>query len=210
MTARALASRIFAIVVAIVILVGGAILLALNQSGTASDTAAVNKGKIRTNELKINGMLRCLSGPRPQSCIDRLAGPRGPGGGVGRTGARGERGGIGRRGTRGARGRRGATGVGRTGARGPRGQRGAKGDKGDEGGTGRQGDRGIEGIDGMTTIGPAGPMGADGPPGTPAGPFTFSFTDQAGTVQTCTIDPTIGPSVVQPCTPNVIVASGIP
>jgi hypothetical protein len=58
--------------------------------------------------------------------------------------------------------------------------------------------------------GPPGPEGMPGPPG-PAGPpgeaapppqpFTMQFTDGTGVTHTCTIDPNLGPTVTQTCTP---------
>lgn len=41
--------------------------------------------------------------------------------------------------------------------------------------------------------------GVDGAPGTPAGPFTFSWDDLNGRTHVCSVDPTLGPAVVQPC-----------
>lgn len=49
--------------------------------------------------------------------------------------------------------------------------------------------------------GAPGVNGMDGAPGTPAGPFTFSWDDLNGRTHVCSIDPTLGAAVVQPCSP---------
>lgn len=117
MSARQLAARIAIGAFLVAVLVGGAILLALNQSGEATDATAqnrskieVNRERIKTNELKVNATLRCLSiAKRPQTCLRRVAGAQGPGGATGATGRRGLSV-VGKRGRPGATGPRGAAG----------------------------------------------------------------------------------------------------
>lgn len=167
MTARTLGLRIFAGVVVLFVLIGGGILLALNQSGSAdkgvskvATEVTENRGKISKNTARINRTLRCLSvAKRPQSCIDNLVGASGPGGATGRAGARGGMGGRGLRGVRGETGERGPAGP--AGARGARGRPGAVGPRGAPGEPGADGLNGIDGADGVD--------GVDGLPGV-AGP----------------------------------------
>lgn len=129
--------------------------------------------RVETNSAKINGTLRCLSRARdPQSCLERVEGPRGPGGSSGT---------MGRRGGRGARGLAGA--VGRTGSRGTRGSRGPRGRSGADGRDGADGADGRDGIDGED--GTPGRDGADGAPGKP--PASWTFTDSTGLTQTCSM-----------------------
>jgi hypothetical protein len=45
-----------------------------------------------------------------------------------------------------------------------------------------------------------GPQGATGPAGPSPQPFSFTFTDGTGLAHTCTVDPNVGPTVVQACT----------
>ena len=126
MSVRQLTLRIFAGVVAFAIIVGGALLWALNQSDKAGKTAdkvrttatrntQINRSqrdRISANTRKINRTLQCLStAKRPQNCIERIAGVRGSGP-AGRMGRRGERGlsVVGKRGPKGAQGPQGLPG----------------------------------------------------------------------------------------------------
>lgn len=91
------------------------------------------------------------------------------------------------------------------------GKNGADGTPGKDGANGADsqvpGPQGAAGADSQVP-GPQGPQGvqgaagADGQPGAPgrdAVSFTFTFTDGTGVTHTCTIDPTVGPGVVQAC-----------
>lgn len=173
MSARRLAAWIFAGLVLITVLVGGAILMSLDQSDTARDTARVNRGsiarnnaRIASNEHKDDATRRCLTvAKRAQSCVERVVGAQAPGGTTGRSGRMGARGLNGLRGEPGKPGDRGA--IGATGPSGPQGEPGPTGPPGP------QGLQGIPGIQGNTgEVGPRGDPGQKGEKGDPGDPAT--------------------------------------
>lgn len=105
-------------------------------------------------------------------------------------GVQGDTGDTGAPGADGANGKPGADGL--PGASGADGSPGLAGPPGADGATGPQGPQGVAG-----DVGPTGPQGPAGPA---PQPFTFAFTDGTGVNHTCTIDPNVGPGVVQgPC-----------
>jgi hypothetical protein len=188
MSARTLRAWVFAFVVAIVVIVGGAILLSLDKAADAGDSAKTNQGditqarsRLATNERKDDMTRRCLTvSKRPQACIEDVAGAQGPGGAVGATGATGRRG-LSVTGARGPTGDRGPSGApsqisgpqGKDGPMGPPGATGApgpageQGPKGDTGATGRDGSPAPVPPEAVPVPGPMGPAGMDGQPGSP-------------------------------------------
>lgn len=178
-----IAIKIAAVLTVIALIVGGGLWLALHQSGSAVEgrvenrqAIEQNRERIEQNSTKINGTLRCLSRARdPQSCIDRVAGPKGPGGASGSTGR------MGARGARGGTGARGRSIIGRRGPQGPAGRPGPQGPKGEPGENAAQPANGVDGINGED--GTQGLKGTDGRDGRDAGSFTF--TDATGLKQLC-------------------------
>lgn len=168
MTARALATRIVGWLVLFLVLLGGAIGLALSRSSSAGEKATTSRSvnvrqetKIERNTRrlerearKLNATLECLgTNPEPLKCVRKI--------GVGRSRVRGVAGATGLRGGRGAAGTRGGAGLpgerGEPGAEGPPGLPGV-GVKGDKGDPGRDGVDGLDGADGRQ--GPQGPRGS--------------------------------------------------
>jgi hypothetical protein len=193
-TTRQLAARIFAGLIAVVVLAVGAIGLALRRSSTAGEKATTSRTvnvqqarKIRANTKRINATLRCLSIARaPQRCIERIK-PFGRRGrqGRGATGARGLMGALGRRGATGAQGAAGRAGT--TGEQGGIGETGLVGAPGPPG-VGEKGNMGPPGRDGVDGIdGAPGPQGPRGPAPvaietacpTPSGGFVAGFATDA-------------------------------